>query len=161
MIRDGAVTELIEYQQSLFVDAKLVGNNIAQPVKFSTSYSNYQLAGFIDVLSNFSPAGLSLRGDIIRAGLPILAIISSREGRVQPKLVGFANENKVSIFQNIACNNDGGTLGVDDLKIGKSIVLNPELTVSLGGIPAEPLDLELSNTPAGTLPATAEAGVGN
>lgn len=29
VIRDGAVTELIEYQQSLFVDAKLVGNNIA------------------------------------------------------------------------------------------------------------------------------------
>ncbi|MEO0840498.1 MAG: hypothetical protein AAF063_16535 [Cyanobacteria bacterium J06643_5] len=158
---NGRPSETLEYKESFFIDAKLVESSTTQPVKFGRSYSRYQLSGFIDVLKD-SAAGVSLRTQPPeRAATPVLSIVSSREGRIQPNLVKFANDNKVSLRQSIACNNADGTPGKDDLQIGKSVLINPELAVSLGDRPIEPIDFTLIGTSAGTLPTDAEPGVGN
>lgn len=161
IIENGVFKELIEYKESFFIDAKVVGSSTTAPVKFSRSYSKYQLAGFIDVLRD-SEAGVSLRTQPpVRASLPVLAIISSSDGRILPNLVLFANNNQVSLRQSIACNNAAGTLGKDDLQIGKSILINPELSVSVGDTPDEPIDFTNIGRTPGTLPSDADAGVGN
>lgn len=161
IVENGQVVETITYEKSFFADAKLVESSTTAPVKFSRSYSKYQLAGFIDVLRD-SPAGVSLRTQPpVRAALPLLTIISSSDGRIQPNLVKFANDNKVSLRQSIACNNAAGTLGKNDLQIGKSILINPELSVSVGDSPNEPIDFTTIGATPGTLPPDAEEGVGN
>ncbi|MCY6494609.1 PEP-CTERM sorting domain-containing protein [Leptolyngbya sp. GGD] len=128
----------LEFPESAFFDAKASDGELKLT-------GDYQLLGFVDAL-RLSPAGLQHFVNPV-APIPRLYLATTAGAKVQQRLVDFASGMSVrmsaardlnfqfggppvGVFQTIVCDrlSEGrGTLGVDDLIMGRGVPLNPEI----------------------------------
>ena len=113
------------FNNSVFYEAKT-------KVRVNQSTDDYQPVGYVDVLSR-SPAAIR-RNQLNSPPYPIPALfyLTPSSTRIGNDVIQRATAERVAIFQHIACDNPGGTLGTNDTVMGRGIPLNPQVYTSVG-----------------------------
>ncbi|KYC41330.1 hypothetical protein WA1_21725 [Scytonema hofmannii PCC 7110] len=140
LIKDETTNQVIKqysFPNSIIFDAKAV--NTRMPY----SYSEHQLAGYIDILSR-SPAATGTLSNGQRA-TPRLVLLTSADAIVGENLKEFATQQGVAIYQQIVCTNFTGIPKLTDLIMGRPINLNPNVYTSKR---AKPNNFEIRSIPS-------------
>ncbi len=110
---------LVNYKESIFYDAKAVVGRI------SLSVENYQALGFVDALTQSDAGKLYNTPKVIRP-TPRLIYLTTSDTIIGNSTIEKATREGVALFQHVVCDNipNGGTLGTNDIVMGKGIPLN-------------------------------------
>lgn len=108
------------YRESVFYDAKFVNESI------NYTYDSGQTLGYIDHLDKKSPAGRGRYRFRIRRPTPELHYMTPTNTVIGTSTIYEASLAGVAVYQHIVCDTvpAGGIIGINDLTVGKGILLN-------------------------------------
>jgi hypothetical protein len=122
---------------SVFFEVKAANADIG------LSYERWQLAGFIDYLSNDSDAAKYRDANGFSGIIPKIVYITTSDVSITPDAIKQATSSGVAVYQVIAEENTAAAAGEDYLRLGGPRLLNPSVypsSLQTGiNVPAAPL----------------------
>lgn len=125
LIDSGGNTSSRVYRESVFFDAKF------RMTRIQFGADRGQALGYLDYLGNSSRAGRAARRitNPNERPTPGLVYLTPSDAVVGTSITGATSTATygVAVFQHVACDRtgQGGRIGVDDLVMGRGIILNP------------------------------------
>ena len=124
------------FENTQFWEAK---TNQGTPLGPEDGSGPWQIGGFIDAVDTARNIEYEAVSAVIRASggrgisdppFASLVFLSPSSTRIAETTIQLASDRRVLLYRSVICNNVGGTLGINDVVMGKSILLNENIVPS-------------------------------